>query len=175
MTLGELGATLVRYVSPAPEVVARSGDHAALPAFTAAGTLPAGVHDASLGEFFTRFGTTPRRRQMIDHMVDALRLRGLDEAYVAGSFVTAKRRPGDIDMVVRQGSNDFFGGGITTLRETMRGLQVFAAEPHSAAWRQTNPSMLPSAERVQHHDHMLDFFATGRNGAERGLVLLHLT
>lgn len=75
-----------------------------LPPFEPGGDLPAGLHQAGLTEFFTRFGSgTPqrervaaRRRQVFD-LVRPLQL--ITRVIVWGSFITAKPDPADADIL----------------------------------------------------------------------------
>jgi hypothetical protein len=71
-----------------------------IPEFEAAGNLPAGIHDATWNEFATRYGTRAHRRRLLDGLrraLESLRDAGCAQAYINGSFVTAKDEPGDFD------------------------------------------------------------------------------
>lgn len=71
-----------------------------IPEFNADGLLPRGVHPATLEEVLERFGGNERREQLLNGLVEALRLlraAGCRRVYVNGSFVTSKERPNDID------------------------------------------------------------------------------
>ena len=71
-----------------------------LPRFNASGKLPAGIHAADWAEFTARFGFSERRRRLLAGLEAALRSlqeAGCQLAYVDGSFVTAKKEPGDFD------------------------------------------------------------------------------
>jgi hypothetical protein len=71
-----------------------------IPAFDAGGNLPPRIHPASWDEIVTRYATNTRRRELLDGFLDALRsLRhaGCRTAYLDGSLVTTKERPGDFD------------------------------------------------------------------------------
>ena len=72
-----------------------------IPTFTADGLLPEGVHPATLQEVLERFGGNERREQLLNGLVEALRLlraAGCRRVYINGSFVTSKERPNDIDV-----------------------------------------------------------------------------
>jgi hypothetical protein len=76
-----------------------------LPAFSASGELPAGVHQADLGEVLSRFGGgTPARRRctaVLRHVLElAARTGELDRLVVFGSYVTDKPAPNDVDVVL---------------------------------------------------------------------------
>jgi hypothetical protein len=68
------------------------------------GTLPPGVHDASMLEVEAQFGGSIRRRMLIAalrRLVQlARRCEFVFEIYIDGSFVTAKTEPNDIDIVL---------------------------------------------------------------------------
>ena len=71
-----------------------------LPSFNKDGLLPAGMHKATWPEVVKRFGSTARRRKLLDGLQDALkslRAAGCQWVYLDGSFVTAKPQPNDFD------------------------------------------------------------------------------
>jgi len=71
-----------------------------LPALTNEGVLPPGIHIAEWAEIWAAFGTTPHRQRLLTGFLGAIRalkLAGCKWAYLDGSFVTAKDRPGDFD------------------------------------------------------------------------------
>lgn len=62
--------------------------------------LPAGIHVATLSEVEARFATNPGRRVQFRGLAAALenlRGAGCARAFLDGSYVTAKPRPGDFD------------------------------------------------------------------------------
>jgi hypothetical protein len=78
-----------------------------IPALTADGYLPPGVHLCTLAEIQSQFappGVTTQRRRVYDavagHMRDPMVARYVAEVYIDGSFVTEKREPGDVDLVI---------------------------------------------------------------------------
>ncbi len=71
-----------------------------IPDFDAGGNLPPGVHPCTWDSFVKRFGITDHRRWLIAGLklaLDSLKVAGCRFAYVDGSFVTIKDRPGDFD------------------------------------------------------------------------------
>jgi SAM-dependent methyltransferase len=76
----------------------------ALPVLTAAGTLPGGIHLATLAEIQRHFGdNTDRRRQVFAVLEDIYNYSiqaGINRILLGGSFVTAKDFPGDLDAVL---------------------------------------------------------------------------
>lgn len=80
-----------------------------IPSFEGSGNLPPGIHEATWHEFAERFGTTPRRRELLDGLrraLDSLRRAGCRRAYVDGSFVTAKEHPSDFDACWEESNVD---------------------------------------------------------------------
>ena len=71
------------------------------------GYLPPGIHQATLDEIATRFGTEPelRRVQMesLRWMVALAWRAGVRQIVVNGSFVTDKWEPNDVDCVLLVG------------------------------------------------------------------------
>jgi hypothetical protein len=71
-----------------------------IPAFNERGNLPPGVHQATWKQLTKRFGRTIRRRRLLYGLraaLLALRDAGCRVVYIDGSFVTAKKAPGDFD------------------------------------------------------------------------------
>ena len=72
-----------------------------IPAFDQdTGSLPPGIHEATWEEVVARYGTTSQRLALLSGLkraLDTLRAAGCQRAYLDGSFVTAKARPGDFD------------------------------------------------------------------------------
>jgi hypothetical protein len=71
-----------------------------IPDFDEHGVLPPGVHVATWPEVRARYGYTAHRRKLLNGLEQALaslKEAGCRRAYIDGSFVTKKRRPGDFD------------------------------------------------------------------------------
>jgi hypothetical protein len=74
-----------------------------LPAFTADGDLPAGIHTAVLAEVLQRFGSASHQRALIAQRLAHIHHTATATGHVAhfvifGSFVTAKQAPNDVDV-----------------------------------------------------------------------------
>jgi hypothetical protein len=77
----------------------------ALPDLDSPGSLPPGLHAASLGETLRRFGIGSEARQrqaeLLRQVVEAATLYPtIKRVLVWGSFVTAKPEPGDLDYSI---------------------------------------------------------------------------
>jgi hypothetical protein len=62
--------------------------------------LPKGVHDATWDEVTLRFGNSTRRKDLLAGLLNAcyaLKKAGVTFLFLDGSFVTAKKNPGDWD------------------------------------------------------------------------------
>lgn len=71
-----------------------------VPDFTTGGLLPPGVHWATWEEIVSRFGSNPRREELLAGLhlaLENLRVAGCRTVYIDGSFVTDKDVPGDYD------------------------------------------------------------------------------
>jgi Helix-turn-helix len=71
-----------------------------IPPFSDSGNLPEGVHDSTWDEIVERFGTSERRRKLLEGLrraLESLRNAGCRRVYLDGSFVAAKEEPGDFD------------------------------------------------------------------------------
>ena len=76
-----------------------------LPALRADGSLPPGVHSASLDEVFARFPAVTPQRQALNGalsfcMATVQRLHLADQIILDGSYITNKPDPEDVDMTV---------------------------------------------------------------------------
>lgn len=78
-----------------------------IPQFEENGLLPAGIHDCTLAEIAARFGIfqgneqRPRLMAKLEAFFAEVRASGIVRAVIVdGSFVTGKRDPGDIDLVL---------------------------------------------------------------------------
>jgi hypothetical protein len=86
-----------------------------LPETLPSGFLPPGVHNATLREILTRFGSgTPRRQVLASRLQEFLTLARttgqLLRAFIWGSFVTDKPFPRDLDvfLLMQQGFDQAF-------------------------------------------------------------------
>lgn len=64
------------------------------------GFLPPGIHPANWADVQEAFGQSPKRKLLLDGLLKAciaLRVAGVQYLYLDGSFVSAKRNPGDWD------------------------------------------------------------------------------
>lgn len=142
-----------------------------LPSFDAHGKLPAGIHAADWPEVVARFSFSDRRRRLLQGLAAALRSlqdAGCALAYVDGSFVTAKKEPGDFDAcwgvvgvdpaLLDPVLLDFSGG--RAAQKTKYGGELFPAELPAGASGRT----------------FLEFFQTDRDtGAAKGIVSIDLS
>lgn len=142
------------------------GDH--LPT----GLLPAGVHDASMGQFELRFGRGERRGELLREtsgLIEAMHAVGVRDVVVGGSFVSTKPAPGDVDLLwfgaddirpeVADAVSDWNARG-------GRGVHVFKADFVVTDARRY-PVAVPG-------ETFLEFFQHTRTGARAGAVLLRL-
>jgi hypothetical protein len=132
-----------------------------LPALRADGTLPPGIHRATLEELFAAFpGATPQRQALNDALAAAVatikRLGLADEVALDGSYVTGKPDPADVDVVV-----------LTPGVYQLAGERRFAAEGID-----TTLLDFQFAHDAAAYQGWLTFFATARNLAPKGIVAL---
>lgn len=76
-----------------------------LPEFNDAGDLPPGIHRSTIQEVCLRFGTGSPEREQLGHKLTTItelaRATGaLQSLVIFGSFVTAKSRPNDVDVIL---------------------------------------------------------------------------
>lgn len=95
--------SLTRELQPDAEIKAVDG----IALLTEKGFLPPGVFRTNYHDFALRFGVNDHRQaqlQRLQPMLESLNANGVDRLYVAGSFVTSKTAPKDIDILVHTGS-----------------------------------------------------------------------
>jgi hypothetical protein len=88
-----------------------------IPALTASGDLPAGVHEATLAEVIDAFGSGSLERVGIANRLRAIHRLATSTGKVRrfvvfGSFITAKPAPGDVDLFLLM-EDDFAVDGVT--------------------------------------------------------------
>ena len=76
-----------------------------LPDFNDKGDLPEGVHQATIDEVISRFGTgTPQRQLVTTNLLKILKLAvatgKLERLIIFGSYVTTKANPNDVDIIL---------------------------------------------------------------------------
>ena len=75
-----------------------------IPPFNQYGLLPPGIHLASMEELVQKLGFSSKRQDLIEQglkpVVERLKVLGVHEMYLNGSFTTFKPSPGDIDGYV---------------------------------------------------------------------------
>ena len=72
-----------------------------IPEFDETGNLPPGLHKATWQEIAQKYGYTGHRKKMLQGLkraLDNLKQAGCKRAYLDGSFITRKRKPGDFDL-----------------------------------------------------------------------------
>jgi hypothetical protein len=85
-------------------VGAAAGALPPLPPATRQGALPPGAHPTTVAELARRFGSTRERRRLLEQLrrtLPQLRRMGIREVVVAGSFLTQKPAPRDLDLLYR--------------------------------------------------------------------------
>jgi hypothetical protein len=78
-----------------------------IPDFIDNGCLPVGIHRATLEEIAARFGQEPDLRRVqkesLQWLVELARRAGVKRVVLAGSFLTDKWEPNDVDCLLLQG------------------------------------------------------------------------
>jgi hypothetical protein len=102
-----------------------------IPALTANGLLPAGVHATDLPEIQARFGVRTARRVELFGKLDqfcalAQRFQLFTGLFIDGSFVTDKDEPSDVDAVLELGLADL--GKLATHPDALRILDAAAVK-----------------------------------------------
>ena len=141
----------------------------ALPEFNSRGDLPDGLHDAGLAELAARFGHENEARQrlmdLLKHIHRLVAATGkLDRLVIFGSFVTAKKEPRDLDIVLVM-KEDF---SLTACAEETR---IFF--DHQRAEDEVGASIFWTCPGVLIRESLDDFllgWGTKRDLSRRGIV-----
>ncbi len=75
-----------------------------IPAFAQGGILPTGIHDCNLSEIEAIFVYNDKRgaiwKNLLSYIAQVVTILEVNVMYVDGSFVTDKKLPGDVDVVL---------------------------------------------------------------------------
>ncbi len=135
------------------------------------GNLPPGIHRTSWEEFRERFGHSTRRIWLIEGLALVLKnpsRAGCELVYVNGSFVTAKRSPGDYDLCWS------IQGVISSRLDPI--LLDFSPEGRNAMKKKYRGDLFPAEipEGVS-GKRFLDFFQTDKKtGEPKGIIALKI-
>ena len=131
-----------------------------IPAFRPDGTLPPGIHSATLDDVFAVYLPRNQQRQILN---DSLRqavieLRALDQAimiYVDGSYITSKAEANDVDLLII--TSRFSALAIVTYLDQVCPVEVVSLDINV---EQGIPNIV------------FDVFTTTRRGQDKGIILL---
>jgi hypothetical protein len=103
-----------------------------LPHFDENGYLPPGLHRCTLEEMVARFGLgSPERETETEELIELVRWArgaGIKRLVLAGSYVTIKESPNDVDLVILPGQGyPRQTGSVQTLVEQRPFLHVIVA------------------------------------------------
>jgi hypothetical protein len=134
------------------------------------GTLPAGIHVTTWSEVETTFGNSPKRKKLLEGLKRAclaLRVAGVTRLYLDGSFVTAKRNPGDWDAC-------YSGVGVDSSKMDSV-LLDFTNERAAQKVKYLGEAFVAEMSANTLGQPYLDFFQTERNtGRKKGIVCVDL-
>jgi hypothetical protein len=139
-----------------------------LPNFDSQGELPTGVHQATMEEIMTRFGSgTPQRQAVTTRLLrvyNLLKATGKLERLIFGSYVTTKPNPNDVDLVLVL-ADDF---NLRACDEETRRLfeHTQAAEVFGASIFWIRPSML----LLESLEEFIAYWQIKRDRTRRGIV-----
>jgi hypothetical protein len=140
-----------------------------LPNFDSHGELPAGVHQATMDEIITRYGSgTPQRQAVTARLLriyNLLKATGkLERLIIFGSYITTKSNPNDVDLVIVL-ADDF---DLQACDEESRRLFEHrqAAEEFGASIFWVRPSML----LLESLEEFIEHWQIKRDRSRRGIV-----
>lgn len=140
-----------------------------IPEFNPDGNLLPGVHWATWQEFMERFGTTPRRQQLLKGLksaIDSLSKAGCQVIYIDGSFVTEKENPNDFD-----GCWDIKGVDPELLDPILLNFDNKREKQKAKYQGELFPTSWIADGAGKTY---LDFFQIDRNGNPKGIVAINL-
>ncbi len=140
-----------------------------LPNLNEHGELPAGVHQTTLTELLTQFGTGTRQRREVGRRLKLIHevaswTGSLDRMVVFGSFVTNKSEPRDVDVVLIMKDEfkiEHCSAATSALFDHTAAEQAFGA---SVFW------IRPSLLILQSLDDFIAGWQQKRGGGQRGIV-----
>jgi hypothetical protein len=156
---------------PAVDLVLPGKD--GIPNFMANGFLPPGIYRTPYEDFARHFGSNEHRIQMLNKVEPMLRRladQGQERAYLAGSFVTHKPFPKDIDMLVHTSSTT--SSSLLHTLNDLRGIKF--GETMTAAKRQFNVDLMQGKATEGIDCKHLKLFRASRTGEEIGIIDLKL-
>jgi len=138
------------------------------PEFDNNGDLPVGIHQATLAEVLTHFGTGTVQRRLVGQRLEriynlAISAGQLARFVVFGSFVTAKPDPGDVDIfMIMEDSFDSnqVRGEAALIFDHLAGQNLEGA---SVFWIRRMAAMGGEQEALEH-------WQTKRDKTRRGIV-----
>lgn len=141
-----------------------------IPPFEDSGNLPEGIHEATWDEVVDRYGTTDRRRELLDGLqqaLESLRAAGCRRLYIDGSFVTAKDEPADFDACWEAAGVD---------PELLDPVLLTFANRRAAQKERFGGELFPADwEADPHGTRFLDYFQQDSvTGERKGIVALDL-
>jgi hypothetical protein len=139
-----------------------------LPAFNEEGNLPPGVYRATLAEVLERFGQGAVQRRAVADRLNRIHQLALSTGQLArfvvfGSFVTAKAKPNDVDIVLLM--EDTFNLAAVTGEAALL-FQHTEADAHFGAtvfWSRRSGAV--GGEQA-----MIEYWQIRREGGQRGIV-----
>ncbi len=132
------------------------------------GRLPEGEHTATWDDVVERFGWTPRRRQLLDGLADAIDLlttAGCRRLWLNGSFVTTKDELGDFDACW-----DTNGVDLDTLDPVLLDLSNHRAAQKARFGGELFPNVVEPASGLV----FAEFFQNERDTGRKGIVVINL-
>jgi hypothetical protein len=143
-----------------------------IPLFEPSGKLPPGIYPTDWAEVVGQLGTNERRRSLLGMLRPALtffKLAGCVTVYLAGSFVTGKPYPGDIDVLW-----DPAGVDTTVLDLVDPLLTDRSAEAHTAQVQRYGAEFIATTE-PRSGSPFLEFFQTVKeDDSPKGILRLDL-
>ena len=141
-----------------------------IPTFDEHGSLPLGLHEATISEIRASLGFTERRERLIDGLERFVRIWSdsgfLEYSVIDGSFATDKPEPGDIDMLLVPKVE-----ALSSLPADFRYLAASHSYDRSFTKREFGCEAFIAAGQ-NNVEGWLNFFGADRRGRRRGLIRL---
>src|SRR5258705_81832 len=146
-----------------------------IPTLNQDGLLPPGVHDCTLNEIRSQFGSfrksdrRPRLFALLESFVAEAIAVGLVRALIVdGSFVTEKHDPNDIDLIVVVAPEHDFTSDITP--------RAYSVMSKKSVRRRFGFDLLVARENSVEHNDWVEFFQQVRlePGRRKGILRLRL-
>ncbi len=142
-----------------------------IPELDEIGNLPPGLHKASWREIVQQYGYTKHRKNILGglkRVLDNLKQAGCKRAYLDGSFITSKQKPGDFDLCYE------IDGVKGELLDPILRDRKYLLPPREAQKKHYFGDILPTRKHPKEWDLLAFFQVDKHTGKQKGIIVITL-